>query len=253
MNPVKNLWNDTPSEVLNHYQQLVHKVLQVNSRCQVLLSDLLPRAQDFYPGKMKSEDFLYLVNRKAAFINNKVSIIVQSNSRLSYIGHTSFVIGGKLQRQLLCKDGLHLSRSGAATVVRDLEGEIHHLLRCRPLRTLRTTTHRDPYSVNYQTSETTTIEHPTPYLDALKSSIKPTTTQPTTEVTKPVPDQPNDFPSLPTREVSIWDPRPTVSSILNRVSHSVLTSPPVRSRVSQSVLTGIVSSFNQNLRLEESK
>jgi hypothetical protein len=53
MNPVKNLWNDTPSEVLNHYQQLVHKVLQVNSRCQVLLYDLLTRAQDFYPGKMK--------------------------------------------------------------------------------------------------------------------------------------------------------------------------------------------------------
>jgi hypothetical protein len=49
-----------------------------------------------------------------------VSIIVQSNSRLSYIGHTSFVIGGRLQRQLLSKDGLHLSRSGAATVVRDL-------------------------------------------------------------------------------------------------------------------------------------
>ena len=129
MNPVKNLWNDTPSEVLNHYQQLVHKVLQVNSRCQVLLSDLLPRAQDFYPGKMKSGDFLYLVNRKAAFINNKLFNIVQSNSRLSYIGHTSFVIGGKLQRQLLSKDGLRLSRSGAATVARDLEGDIQHLLR----------------------------------------------------------------------------------------------------------------------------
>jgi hypothetical protein len=53
-------------------------------------------------------------------------------------------------------------------------------------------------------------------LDALKSSTKSTTTQPTTEATKPVPDQPNDFPSLPTREVSIWDPRPTVSSILSR-------------------------------------
>ena len=76
MNPVKNLWNDTPSEVLNHYQQLVHKVLQVNSRCQVLLYDLLTRAQDFYPGKMKSEDFLYLVNRKAAFINNKLSNLI---------------------------------------------------------------------------------------------------------------------------------------------------------------------------------
>ena len=141
-----NLWNCTPSEVLNHYQQLVQKVLQVNGSCHVLLSGLLPRAQDFCPGKMKSEDFLYLVNRKAAFINNKVSIIVQSNSRLSYVGHTSFVIGGKLQCQLLSKDGLHLSRSGSATVVRDLEGEIQHLLRRRPLRSRRTTTHRDPLS-----------------------------------------------------------------------------------------------------------
>jgi hypothetical protein len=99
-------------------------------------------------------------------------------------------------------------------LMRDLEGEIQHLLRRRPLRSLRTTTHRDPYSVNYQTTETTTIEHPTPYLGALKSSTKPTTTQPTTEVTKPVPDQPNDFLSLPTREVSIpRDSRPTVSPI----------------------------------------
>ena len=112
---VNNLWNDTPSEVLNQYQQLVQKVLQVNSRCKVLLSGLLPRGQDLYPGKMKSEDFLYLVNRKAAFINNKLSIKVQFNSQLSYIGHTSFVIGGKLQRQLLRKDGLYLSRSGAAS------------------------------------------------------------------------------------------------------------------------------------------
>ena len=80
-----------------------------------MLSGLLPRTQDLYPGKMKSEDFLSLVNRKAAFINNKLSNIVQSISRLSYIGHTSFVIGGKLQRQLLSKDGLRLSRSGAAT------------------------------------------------------------------------------------------------------------------------------------------
>ena len=110
---------------------------------------------------MKSEDFLYLVNRKAAFINNKLSNIVQSNSRLSYIGHTSFVIGGKLQRQLLNKDGLRLSRSGAATVASDLEGEIHHLLRRRPLRSLRTTTHRDPLNKlpnirndNYRVSNT---------------------------------------------------------------------------------------------------
>jgi nucleoside-specific outer membrane channel protein Tsx len=44
-----------------------------------------------------------------------LSIIVQFNSQLSYIGHTSFVIGGKLQRQLLRKDGLYLIRSGAAS------------------------------------------------------------------------------------------------------------------------------------------
>ena len=105
-------------------------------------------------------------------------------------------------------------------------------------------------------------------MDALKSSTKPTTTQQTTEVTKPVPDQPNDFLSLPTREVSIWDLRPTVSSILSRngatsyrvkvrvsspvrcrVSQSVRTSSPVRSRVSQSVRTSPVRSrVSQSVR-----
>ena len=103
-------------------------------------------------------------------------------------------------------------------------------------------------------------------MDALKSSTKPTTTQLITEATKPVPDQPNDFPSLPTREVSIWDPRPTVSSILSRngasstrvkvrvpspvrVSNGASSSrvkvrvpSPVRSRVSHAVCSYFFSS-----------
>jgi hypothetical protein len=51
------------------------------------VSGLLPRGQDLFPGKMKSTQFLSLVNRKAAYINNKLSNLARSSVRLSYIGH----------------------------------------------------------------------------------------------------------------------------------------------------------------------
>ncbi|CAC5406404.1 PAFAH1B2_3 [Mytilus coruscus] len=60
-----NLWNDTPADVLTHYQSLVENILRLNPTCQILLSWLLPRGQDMFPGKTKSESFLSLVNRKA--------------------------------------------------------------------------------------------------------------------------------------------------------------------------------------------
>jgi predicted hydrolase (HD superfamily) len=62
------------------------------------------------PGKMKSIDFPSLVNKKAAYINTRLYNIVQSVYRVNYVGHPSFVIGEKLQRHLLSKDGLHLTR-----------------------------------------------------------------------------------------------------------------------------------------------
>ncbi|VDH90725.1 Hypothetical predicted protein [Mytilus galloprovincialis] len=44
-----NLWNDTPADVLTHYQSLVDSIRRVNPSCQILLSGLLPRGQDMFP------------------------------------------------------------------------------------------------------------------------------------------------------------------------------------------------------------
>ncbi|VDI66994.1 Hypothetical predicted protein [Mytilus galloprovincialis] len=91
-----NLWNDTPADVLTHYQSLVDSIRRVNPSCQILLSGLLPRGQDMFPGKMKSDSFLSLVNRKASYLNNKLHNISKSIPRLTYVGHHSFVVDGKL-------------------------------------------------------------------------------------------------------------------------------------------------------------
>ena len=123
------LWNDTSSQVLSHYQFLVQQIRRANPTCYMVISGLLPRGQDMFPGKMKSIDLPSLVNKKAAYINTRLYNIVQSVYRVNYVGHPSFVIGGKLQRHLLSKDGLHLTRDGATTVVRDLEVEIRRLRR----------------------------------------------------------------------------------------------------------------------------
>ena len=76
------LWNDTPSQVLSHYQFLVQQIRRANPTCYMVISGLLPRGQDMFPGKMKSIDFLSLVNRKAAYINTRLvqhrSICLQS-------------------------------------------------------------------------------------------------------------------------------------------------------------------------------
>jgi hypothetical protein len=122
-----NLWNDTPSQVLAHYQFLVQQIRRANPTCYMVISGLLPRGQNMFPVKIKSIDFLSLVNRKAAYINTRLYNIVQSVYRVNYVGHPSFVIGEKLQRHLLSKDGLHLTRDGTTTVVRDLEVEIRRL------------------------------------------------------------------------------------------------------------------------------
>jgi hypothetical protein len=47
---------------------------------------------------------------------------------LYYAGHPSFKVGGQIQRQLLSRDGLHLSQTGTRTVVNDIETAIQYLL-----------------------------------------------------------------------------------------------------------------------------
>ncbi|CAC5382281.1 unnamed protein product [Mytilus coruscus] len=149
---------------------------------------------------MKSESFLSLVNRKASYINNKLRSIVQSVPRLTYVGHPSFVVDGKLQRLLLSKDGLHLSRDGATTVVRELEAEIRrHRRPFTPLPFIRLPSIR-PYSVNYKQQSTGTTTQqiqppiPTPYSDAVKITAQ--FTQPSTHTKPLVFDNVTDFPSL---------------------------------------------------------
>ena len=183
-----NLWNDTPSQVLAHYQFLVQQIRRANLTCYMVISGLLPRGQDMFPGKMKSTDFISLVNRKAAYINTRLYNIVQSVYRVNYIGHPSFVIGGKLQRHLLSKDGLHLTRDGATMVVRDLEVEI---------RRLRRPTQTRPHSVNYVYLDTNPQQPPTPYMDALKST--PEAIQRCTRANQLNFQDSTDFPPLPSR------------------------------------------------------
>ncbi|CAG2233950.1 PAFAH1B2_3 [Mytilus edulis] len=203
-----NLWNDTPADVLTHYQSLVESILRLNPTCQILLSGLLPRGQDMFPGKMKSMSFLSLVNRKASYINNKLRIIVQSVPRVTYVAHRSFVVDGKLQRLLLSKDGLHLTRDGATTVVRNLEAEIRRLRRPpTSIPFIRLPSMR-PYSVHYKQESTGTTTKqdqppkPAPYSDAVK--IPTQYTQPSTHTKPLIVDNVIDFPSLPSREVSIF-------------------------------------------------
>jgi len=199
------------------------------------MSGLLSRGQDLFPGKMKSTQFLSLVNRKAAYINNKLSNIARSSVRLSYIGHPAFVVDGKLSRFLLSKDGLHLSRDGAAMVVRNLESQIRRLRKQLPANTM---TRRTPTTPVFPTSTSAQPPiGPLLFKEVLMTTrAKPRVTQAKQQLQ--LTDH-AEFPSLPSREVSIWDP---VASTV-RVS-------PVASPVRVSPVVSAVKFLNFYLKIE---
>ncbi|KAJ8310852.1 hypothetical protein KUTeg_012717 [Tegillarca granosa] len=91
-----NLWNDSVSKVLRQYPNLVQNIWTVNATCRVVISGLLPRDQNRFPGKAKSVKFLSMVNRKALAVNKKLHLISQSYQRLSYVGHPDFMVNGQL-------------------------------------------------------------------------------------------------------------------------------------------------------------
>jgi lysophospholipase L1-like esterase len=107
--------------VLNKYQQLTSAIWDINPTVDIILSRLLPRASNQFPGALPRTDFLQDLNQSAHLLNNYLASLASRIPLLHYVGHPSFVKKGTTQRHLLSKDGLHLSFRGTSTVVNDIE------------------------------------------------------------------------------------------------------------------------------------
>jgi lysophospholipase L1-like esterase len=99
-------------QVLTKYQTLVQSIWSTNPKAQVILSGVLPRAQNNFPHAILRTDWLQDYNKRARELNSILTKIASTHHQLTYIGHSNFVCNGDygvLQCHLLSTDGLHLS------------------------------------------------------------------------------------------------------------------------------------------------
>lgn len=85
-----------------------------------MISGILPRAQNDFPGKQLSDGFLERFNRIASEVNDRLRHFANIYSQLWYTDHPEFVVDELINRQLLSRDGLHLSFRGTEDVFRTI-------------------------------------------------------------------------------------------------------------------------------------
>ena len=120
-----NLSRGSPvDQVLTKYQTLVQSIWSTNPKAQVILSGVIPRAQNNFPHAILGTDWLQDYNNRASELNSRLTKIASTHHQLTYIGHSNFVCSGVLQRHQLSTDGLHLSFKGKSSVVDDMEKAI---------------------------------------------------------------------------------------------------------------------------------
>jgi len=80
--------------VLNKYQQLTSAIWDINPTADIILSGLLPRASNQFPGALPRTDFLQDLNQRAHLLNNCLASLASRIPLLHYVGHPSFVKKG---------------------------------------------------------------------------------------------------------------------------------------------------------------
>jgi len=190
---------------LQKLQQITSDIWDINPTSTILLSGLLPRVDNQFPGAMPRHDFLQDINNRAYQVNNCLPASLQTRiPKLHYVNHSSFIQHGEIQRHLLSRDGLHLSFKGTAQVVADIEKAVLNLHNTEPTSI---------WDIQLLTPApaTTQTQQPTSYKSALLTLPTPppqqTSEQPVVE----------EWPALP--EISI-----TISSLFS--THSPIPCVP---------------------------
>jgi hypothetical protein len=79
--------------VLNKYQQLTSAIWDINPTADIILSGLLPRASNQFPGALPRTDFLQDLNQRAHLLNNCLASLA---SRRFWLRHLSSWRGWKI-------------------------------------------------------------------------------------------------------------------------------------------------------------
>jgi len=151
---------------------LASDIWELNPTVDILLSGLLPRADNQFPGALQRTDFIADVNQWAHQLNNCLASLCTRVPQLHYVGHPTFAQNGAIQRDLLSRDGLHLSFRGTSTVVTDIETAVSTL--DAATRTIPTTSIWDistTHTTNPEPTESKPETDRTPYLLPLSFTI----------------------------------------------------------------------------------
>ena len=124
-------------KMLQLFQALASGIWELNPTVDILLSGLLPRTDNQFPGVLQHTDFIADVNQRAHQLNNCLASLCTRVPQLHYVGHPTFAQNGVIQRDVLSRDGLHLSFRGTSTVVTDIETAVSTLHAA--IRTIPTT------------------------------------------------------------------------------------------------------------------
>lgn len=104
------------------YTSITYIFFHFFSRCVILISSILPRGNSTLSHKT-SPSLLQNLNNKAKYVNACLQTITNSNRSIHFIDNSDFFLqDGRVNRQLLSRDGLHLSFSGTSTLIRSISG-----------------------------------------------------------------------------------------------------------------------------------
>ncbi|XP_052075462.1 uncharacterized protein LOC127712906 [Mytilus californianus] len=212
--------------LLRKYQQLTSDIWHSNPTADIIISGVLPRADNQFPGALLRTNFLTELNQRARLLNTKLQLLATRVPRLHYVGHPSFAQKGTIQRHLLSRDGLHLSYRGTSTVVKDIESAIRHLRKTK-----------DTHDSIWELPTSTPTSTPTP---------TPKAPTPMPDPTEPAVDQSLYRTALLTLPIRTPTPTPTPKPVLTSTGIQVIEEWPALPRVCYLVSSLINTSSTSN-------
>ncbi|CAC5421062.1 unnamed protein product [Mytilus coruscus] len=86
--------------LLRKYQQLTSDIWHSNPTADIIISGVLPRADNQFPGALLRTNFLTELNQRARLLNTKLQLLATRVPRLHYVGQ--FII--RHSRKVLSRD-----------------------------------------------------------------------------------------------------------------------------------------------------
>ena len=155
----------TVKNTLQKLQQFTSDIWDINPTATFLLSGLLPRADNQFPGAMPRHDFLQDLNNRAYQVNNCLASLQTQIPKLHYVSHSSLIQHGEIQRHLLSRDGLQGNSTSSRQHRESCTGPPQH----------RTNKH-----LEYSTTNTNTSNYSNTTTHALQDGTTHTTNSTTT-------------------------------------------------------------------------